>query len=444
MKPSNALEQQLRETNAQIRKLETEAGEAKVTADARVAELQEAGQNPGLDKELFTEVDELYKLADGPAQEAQEMRQRADSLMQRLGSSNGKANHRESIIRQGAVDRIMESPEYKRLAETGAFASGQGRIELPGTEVVGRDELVQSLRAHSPMFPAMFGATVDGEPMIPIDQRLFPPVPIPVRQIRVLDLITMATTNSDKVDYVEETVRTDAAAETAKGTAYGEAEYDYVRREAVVRDIGHFVPAHRSNLADQGQLQSLLEGRLQTGVQLRLESQIVGGNGIGENLKGILNTSGIAFVDRDVTNTERLVEVIHRGITQVRINLFGEPDAIGIHPSSWEAVLFEKATSTGLYVIGGVEGVAGPTAMTLWGLPVVVSTVFPTGTALVGNYRDGAVAWVRSGVSVRASDSHEDFFTKRMVALLAEMRSAFAAWQPRAFANVDLDYPSEN
>jgi HK97 family phage major capsid protein len=78
------------------------------------------------------------------------------------------------------------------------------------------------------------------------------------------------------------------------------------------------------------------------------------------------------------------------------------------------------------------------TSRTIWGFPAVVSSVFPNDTALVGAYKTGAIAWVRDGVSVRASDSHEDFFTRRMVALLAEMRAAFAAWQPRAFCEVDI------
>jgi hypothetical protein len=49
----------------------------------------------------------------------------------------------------------------------------------------------------------------------------------------------------------------------------------YELREAIVRDIGHFTPAHRSNLADAGQIQGLLEGRLQNGVERGFESQVV-------------------------------------------------------------------------------------------------------------------------------------------------------------------------
>jgi HK97 family phage major capsid protein len=325
----------------------------------------------------------------------------------------------------------MATPEYQRLKETGGFESHGSHVELPGVEVASRAQVVKAFRNYAPMF----AATVDGDPLVAEDMRLMPPVPIPVRKIRVLDMITVSTTDSDTVEYVEEKTRTDAAAETAKGVAYSEATYEYERKEANVRDIGHFVPAHRRNLADQGQLRALLEGRLQSGVELRFEKQLVSGNGAGENLRGILETENIGYVDRDTTNSERLLEAIHRGITAVRLSLEAEPGAIGLHPSSYEDVVFEKDTNTGQYLLGPASQA---TSRTIWGFPAIVSSVFPDGTALPGNYRVGAVAWIRSGVSVRASDSHEDFFTKRMVALLAEMRSAFAAWQPRAFCEVNL------
>lgn len=431
IKGALALEQELRQANEQIRQLEHEAADKKELAEKRVAELREAGQNPLTDGELFTEIDELYKAADTPAQEASEIRERADELMQRLSSRSNVSQKRDRIMGGDPVAAIMASPEYARLKETGVFESQGGRIELPGIEVASRADVVKAFRNHTPLF----AATVDGDPMIPEDMRLMPPIPIPVRAIRVLDLITVSTTDSDTVQYVEETTRTDVAAETAKGDNYDEATYVYTRREAVVRDIGHFVPAHRSNLADQGQLQALLEGRLQSGVERRLESQIVSGTGSGENLRGILETTGIGYVDRDTTNSERLLEAIHRGITAVRLSLEAEPSAIGLHPSSYEDVVFEKDTNTGQYLLGPASQA---TSRTIWGFPAIVSSVFPDGTGLVGDYRVGAVLWNRSGVVVRASDSHEDFFTSRMVALLAEMRAAFAAWQPKAFCEVNL------
>ena len=301
---------------------------------------------------------------------------------------------------------------------------------MPGVETVSREQFVGRIKAGLPLF----AATADIADFIVPTERRFPPVPIPVRTIRLLDLITMSTTDSDAIFYVKETVRDDVAAETAWGTAYNEADYEYELETANVRDIGQFIPAHRSNLMDQGQLQGLLEGRLETGVQLRLESEIMSGDGTGQDFQGILNTDGIGHVERDTTTSELILDVLHRGITNVRLNLFQDPDGIVIHPSAYEQAVLERSTAGGYYL--------GPASQmdsrTVWGLPAVVSTVIGEPNACVGNFRQGGICWVRSGVQTRISDSHEDFFTKRMVAILAEMRAAFAAWQPRAFCEVDL------
>jgi hypothetical protein len=68
---------------------------------------------------------------------------------------------------------------------------------------------------------------------------------------------------------------------------------------------------------------------------------------------------------------------------------------------------------------------------------MVVSPVATEGTGLLGYWPD-ATLWVRSGVSLSVSDSHSDYFTKRQVAILAEMRGAFSVQRPGAFCKVNF------
>jgi HK97 family phage major capsid protein len=301
-------------------------------------------------------------------------------------------------------------------------------VELPLVEVLSRDETVRLLRSGG----RVGHAVADVGALVPPDERRFPPVPIPVRSVRVTELIQTTTTDSDRIDYVEEILRTDAAAETAAGDLAPEASYDYENRQALVKDITHFTPAHKRNLADEGQIRGLLEGRLASGVERRFETQVVNGDGLGDNLTGILNTNNIGSIARDALNNERRLEALHRGITIVRLALFAEPDAIGLHPSDYEQVVFER-DDNGAYLLGPASQ---QTSRTVWGFPAVITSAFLENTGLVGNYREGAIAWIRSGTAISASDSHADFFRRRQVALLAEMRAAFAAWQPRAFCEV--------
>jgi len=47
-----------------------------------------------------------------------------------------------------------------------------------------------------------------------------------------------------------------------------------------------------------------------------------------------------------------------------------------------------------------------------------------------------AVIWDREETTVTMTDSHEDYFVRNMVAVLAEERLAFAVTRPTAFVKV--------
>jgi hypothetical protein len=427
------LESELREHNEAIRRLEGQKAEAIVEAEKLVAAEYEAGRNPqDTQSDSFEKVDKAYLVADEFGEQAAQHREAADKLLRILG---GRAETQERQERQRAHDvrgrqAIMETPEYQRLAETKAFQRSGSHIELPGIEIVSAEGVVENIRHGLPLF----AATADvGDFIVPTDRR-FPPVPIPVRTIRVLDLITMSTTESDKVDYVEEILRTDVAAETALGTAYPEASYAYELREALVRDIGHFTPAHRSNLADGGQLQGLLEGRLQTGVELRLESQIVSRR---------RHRPEPARDPEHRQHRPRRAQQ-HRCRADPRSDpprrhhraALALPGA-GRDRDPPDRVRGGRVREGRLRPVPARAGVAGDVAADL-GLPGRRVVGVPERHGARRRLQDRRDRWVRDGVSVRASDSHEDFFTRRMVALLAEMRAAFAAWQPRAFCEADL------
>ena len=59
------------------------------------------------------------------------------------------------------------------------------------------------------------------------------------------------------------------------------------------------------------------------------------------------------------------------------------------------------------------------------------------GTGILADWRK-AVVWDREQASIQVSDSHEDFFIRNMVAVLAECRMAFGVIRPSAFCQVDL------
>ncbi|MGH9248312.1 MAG: phage major capsid protein [Acidimicrobiales bacterium] len=430
---------EIAELRGHIREAEQKAGIKREAAEQLKAEIKAAGVNPitgtsADDKDAFKRIDEAYRESDELFELAAEYRRRMTRLVDHASSdalADGDTDDSERpAARRGMRlarfgERFLASESYRQLRRSGALEMSQAAVKTAPVQVATREEAVATLfgRTH-------LAAQLDGGPLTPTDQQLVPPVEFPVRPLRVRDLITVNDTDTDTIEYVEETTRTDAAAETAYGTAAPEATYVYTVRTVAVKRIPHALPATKGNLADQGQLRGLIDSRLMYGVGKRVDTQMVSGDGVGENMRGILNTAGIGS---QAQGTDSKSDAFHKSMTVVRIALEDEPDGFLVHPDPYQEWALEKGTD-GHYLTK--NGPQSATPLTIWGKPAVINTVVGTTVGLVGNFRVGATLWVRTGVSVAASDSHADFFTKGLVMLLAEMRAGFAAVQPKAFCQV--------
>jgi HK97 family phage major capsid protein len=122
------------------------------------------------------------------------------------------------------------------------------------------------------------------------------------------------------------------------------------------------------------------------------------------------------------------------------------PTGIVMHPTNWlsSRLLRDGAGGTiGAYFGGGPFGVAatnaGPAGLfgqSLWDIPVALTTSLGAGTCIVGGFGTAAAIARRSGVTVEATNSHSDYFTKDLVAVRAEQREALLVYRPAAFTIV--------
>ncbi len=266
--------------------------------------------------------------------------------------------------------------------------------------------------------------------------------PLGRRPLTVLDLVSQRPTASDLVDFVRQTVQARQAAPVAEAnvTTYAgatgevsgekpEATIGFERVQAAVKTIPVWIPATKRALSDAAQIRSLIDQELRADVREELEDQIITGNGVGENMTGLMYTSGVLAQawDTDVLVTTR------KALTTLRTIGRSSPTAWVFNPNDWETIDLLKDLE-GRYQFGGPlrEG-----TRSLWGIPVVESEAVTEGTGLLGDWRK-AVLWTRENATISVSDSHEDFFIRNMVAILCEMRAAFGVIRPSAFVQVDL------
>lgn len=385
--------------------------------------------------EAFDKLDVASKQYDTVRDEIAAMEAKRARLVE-IAAAEGKSVEAPREERKAARTfggAFTQSEAYQQMKARAAMGDNIPLGTTDGVKVMSR-EAVKTLVSVT---VSSGTAPLNG---VPEEDRTSLIVAKPLAGLDFLNVIATATTDSDVVEWLEETTYTNNAAETAEYTDSPESAVAFTVRSANVREIPHFIPVTRRALADAAFVESWINNRLIDGVRRRLQTQVLSGGGTGQDFQGIYGTSGIGSIDRSSTSLS-MVDSLHRCITTIRTNAFVEPDFIGIHPEDWEAIRLVRGdalTTDGTNDVAGKVGYvygdpAGNGPTTLWGVPVIVHAAFTSGTPLVGRGAD-ATLFVREGLSVAASDSHASYFTERKVAILATMRAAFAVTQPKAFA----------
>jgi HK97 family phage major capsid protein len=374
------------------------------------------------------------------------------------GDTKAKVEHLQAIDREmnDLQDQIVTEESIDGIASRSAALS-----ELkphPGHQAASRQELVQAREQEHQTLGQMFVeskaltgyrggvgpvAHFEVNPMAtlldsantssswaPQTARIGRFVDYALRAPRVVDLIPTVPMSSAAIEYMEETTFTNAAVEVTEGSAKPEAALDFTLRTETARKIAVWIPVTDEQLADTAALRAIIENRLETMVKLRLDSQILVGDGVAPNLAGIEDNSRTGL-QTQAKGGDPTPDAFYKAIQLIRSVAFSEPNGIVVHPDDWTPIRL-LSTADGIYIWGPPMD-AGPERM--WGLPVVVTTAQTEDTGLVGDFRQAAL-YLRQGIDVQVSNQHDDYFVRNLLAIRAEMRAALAVYRPAAFCTV--------
>lgn len=249
------------------------------------------------------------------------------------------------------------------------------------------------------------------------------------RQLRLLDIMSRGTATSNTIHYTRELLFVNNAAEVAEGAAAPETDITFEPQDIPVRNIAHTIKVSKQILDDAPALQTYLNTRMRYGTMLRVENQILNGNGTGQNLKGMLHADNhTPYVDAGtgVTDIDYASQMKYAMIA-------GEymADYFLINPADWGAIERLKKTDGG-YVAGAVSThIANGMVTTLWGLPVVASNTVPAGRLVTGSI-NAAMYWERQGTTVEMFNQNEDDVNKGLLTIRSETRGAMTGIRPAA------------
>lgn len=417
-----------------IRETSTKAAEKFAAAtkirDGYVA----AGVDPTMDKDAFEKCDAAYKEHSVLADEIEQAKTKLASITQ--WGANAPAGDPQKPIQQPekhqagsqrlgakASERYAASQVYQEAKSKGLFAQQSVKTELAPVRVLERSEIKTLVTGLSSTSGGAFVITDRQEELIDVLRR----------PRSISSLFTVLDTDSDLIDYVEMTSRTNNAAEALEATsgsdgAAAESAVAFAVRTITVEEVKHFIPATKRSLADVGQMAGILDAELVDGVLERLDSQLANGSGSTPDILGAYNKSGIQTFARGGENGP---DAIHKAMTLIRL-AYMEPDAVGVHPNDAQDLRLEK-DANGTYLFGPPSQAGGNQ---IWGVDMAPSAAFTDGTPIVGAWKRTARLWIREGVTVTMTDSHDDWFVRGIVAMLASMRCASGFVRPTALCTV--------
>lgn len=328
---------------------------------------------------------------------------------------------------QTLADSFLNSSEWRdywaSIAPNGQV-SKQTRVQSPAFSF--RQSILNLVTGTSDTSGGAL-VTPDRQPdMVPLGRR-----PLTLRQ-----LLNVRRTGSDLVEYVRFNSRTNNAAPVAEATASSgssgvkpESSFDLAIIQEPVKTIANWTPVTRRALADVPQMQGIIETELSDNLEETLETQVLTGDGVGENFTGLKNVSGT----QDQAYDTSLLVTTRKARTLVKLNGKTSPNAYLLNSLDWQTIDL-LTDNENRYYFGGPSVLGTPR---LWGLPVVESDAQTQGAGWVGDW-SFATLWDREQGSIYVTDSHLDFFIRNLIAILVEMRAAFGVRKPSAFVEIDL------
>lgn len=413
MSESNLLVEKRKELDAKSKKFD----------EVMAAAVAEGGKND------FSRTEFLEKLG---ARDATDAKEKSDALYGEI----------QALVHD--VDELHIAEQKRGNAEVRAALARPVRDRVPGTSITDEPRTMGELAISSKQFrqdimdrryPARVELDIGLKTVLQTSAGLQPRTGIgdlivekATRPVQVLDFIPSDTTDLFEFPYMQETTRTQAAAETAETGSYAEDAFAYTRVVAPVQKIGSQIPCTDEQLADVGSMRALMDNRLRFGLLARLDQQILVGNGTPPNLKGVTSYGSIQTQAKGADPT---ANAIFKALTKVRVTGRAAPDCVMIHGLDWQNIRLAQ-NANGDYQFGPPSQTGDDT---LWGMRVLQTEALTQGTALVGSFKQYSLLLYRKGVEIQTGFINTQFILGELT-IRADLRAAFAVTRDAAFATV--------
>lgn len=354
--------------------------------DLAIAEVEKGNQvATELKKDIQTQKDELQKVID----QVQDLEQKGVKL-------RGQGGEGKSFI-----DLVKKDDGYSALQQKSASAA---QIEITKSDLASMKETkVTSAGIVVPNY----------DPTIQPGIR---------QELRIRDLLTTIPVSGQEYTYFKELLHTRGAGPVAEGGSKPTSNVTFERKTDRVKKLAVWMPVTDETLADVPQMLAYLQELLRYDLKLEEESQILKGDGVGENLPGLV-TQATEYDTALTKNGDTAIDIMRRAIYQVRKQSKLSADGLVMTELDWMNIELQK-DGENRYLFANLQGLVTPI---LWGRPVITSDSMDEGDVdtggefLVANFARAAILFDRLSYLFKMGLIN-DMFIKNEVALLVEER----------------------
>lgn len=363
------------------------------------------------------------------------MSEKADGELKELGKVTGDtktALDALGVQQRELADRML-ALEQKGVTQPGAGPAD----ESLGAQVVKSESYKAFASGNTQKARIEVKNTLTGsDATVPPDRR--PGIVPGAAQILTMEsFLNALPTTSNAIEFTKEASFTNNAAETAEGGAKPESALTWSLVNMPMSTVAHWIKISRQLAADNAALAAYVNNRMVYGVNRKVETQLVAGDGTAPNLSGCLDTGNFTphgYLSGALGSTLPKLVLIRKMIADTWAA--GYPaDAILLNPADWAAIEIELFTTTSNTVRVSVDAQGNTT---LFGVPVIQSVGMTADNVAVGAFRQAYTVYNREGVVVELSESDSDNFTKNLITIRAERRLALATEVPGAVRAGDL------
>jgi len=233
----------------------------------------------------------------------------------------------------------------------------------------------------------------------------------------LLQLVNTGSIMSNLWEWVEQKLPEGGAAMTGEGLAKSQADFNLVLASATVKKVTAYIKVTKEMLDDIDLLRSEIDQELTEIINLKIDEQILSGDGLTVNLTGIMTNATAwaagAFALKVVTPNN--ADVLRVAMNQIESAEF-TPNYIVMHPTNIAALDLDKG-SDGHYVYRPLTNSYG---LQVSGIPVISNTGMAVDNFLVGDFSKSGVRFKES-ITINVGYENDDF-TKNFVTILAEAR----------------------